>query len=69
MAKRWTLNLGRDDAPLRATYAVCIHCHQCHAEYGYYCRDCYESLTYLECQRYAYAPAKAQGVTRPSGTS
>lgn len=31
----------------------CVSCCQRTPCYGYYCRECYEALTYLECQRYS----------------
>ena len=30
---------------------LCYLCHKEHRSYGAICRDCYEQLTYMECQR------------------
>ena len=34
---------------------LCYICHQGYRDYGAICRECYERLTYMECQRRVFS--------------
>jgi hypothetical protein len=44
-------------------YASCFRCHCRPPDYGVYCRECYESLTYLDLQRPVCRETSTRGLT------